>query len=95
MFHALPSACEQMRSRVWHSGAQGRGGEVLVRSSLTSLKCIWRSLKKIESSETSFVQCFWQLEQRASAVIKEVEQRKCKSTCETGEIGKPVVEDGG
>lgn len=51
--------------------------------------------EKIESSETSFVQCFWQLEQTASAVIKEVEQRKCKSTCETGEIGKPVVEDGG
>lgn len=30
-----------------------------------------------------------------SAVMKEVEQFKCKSTCETGEIGKPVFEDSG
>lgn len=35
------------------------------------------------------------MEQGASAVIKEVEQQKGKSTCETGEIAKLVVEHGG
>lgn len=31
----------------------------------------------------------------ASAVVKEVEQCKCKSTCETSKIGRPVAADSG
>lgn len=87
--------CEQTRNCVWYSGAQGRGGEVLVWTSLTPLKCIWRSVKKeiVQGHLLCSVFCSWG--KGASVVVKELEQCKCKSTCETSKIIKPVAEDSG
>lgn len=81
-------------------GTQEHKGEVMrfwCRELINTIQEHLEDCEEIKSSEIFFFVCsvFCDWSKGASAVVMEVEQPKCKSTCETSKIVKPVVEDSG